>query len=207
MALPAGVQTAAELMARTGAHLVFPVCAAVAGVFPLRGMERGRTYGVRGDAASSLVFALIAEATRGGAWCALVDMPHAGLRSAHEHGVALERVVCIDAESSWPSVEGRVIGALVEGFDIVVVRDPQWSAADARKVAARVKAQGAVLIVHGNISGVPVDACLTARTQDWQFTACATQRTVQVLAEGRRMPGGRTTTLLLPSSTGAAAVP
>jgi hypothetical protein len=207
MAVPAGFQTAADLMARTGAHTALPVTPALAGLFPLHGMERGRTYGVRGDAAASLVFALVAEATQQGAWCALVDMPHAGLRAAHEHGVALERVVCIDAESSWPTAHGRVVGALVEGFDIVVVRDPQCAPADARKIAARVKAQGAVLVVHGNLSAFPVDACLTARTQSWGFGACATERTVQVQAEGRRVPSGRTVTLLLPSSTGAAAVP
>lgn len=194
-------------MARTGAHSALAVTPALAGVFPLQGMERGRIYGVRGDAAASLVFALVAEATRQGAWCALVDMPHAGLRAAHEHGVALERVVCIDAESSWPSAHGRVVGALIEGFDIVVVRDPQFAPADARKVAARVKAQGAVLVAHGNLSAFPVDACLTARTQSWGFGACATERTVQVHAEGRRLPAGRTVTLLLPSATGAAAVP
>ena len=207
MALPAGFQTAADLLARTGVHSALPVTPALSSLFPLHGMERGRIYGVRGDAAASLVFALVAEATRNGAWCALVDMPHAGLRAAHEHGVALERVVCIDAESSWPSAHGRVIGALVEGFEIVVVRDPQLAPADARKVAARVKAQGAVLLAHGNLSAFPVDACLTARTDSWRFGACATERTVHVEAEGRRMPAGRTVSLLLPSSSGSAAVP
>ena len=153
MALPAGFQTAADLLARTGVHSALPVTPALSSLFPLHGMERGRIYGVRGDAAASLVF------------------------------------------------------ALVEGFEIVVVRDPQLAPADARKVAARVKAQGAVLLAHGNLSAFPVDACLTARTDSWRFGACATERTVHVEAEGRRMPAGRTVSLLLPSSSGSAAVP
>ncbi len=203
MALPTGFDTAADLLARTGEHRAFPVVAPLAPVLPLRGLERGRFYGVTGDASASLVYALVAAATADGAWCAFVDMPHAGLRAAHEHGVALQRVVCIDTDrsSSW----GRVVGALTEGIDIIVVRDPVCSAADARRVASRVKAQGAVLIAHGNLSGFPVDAQFTARTNSWSFGACATERTVRVTAEGRRMPGARGVTVLLPSAAGGVA--
>ena len=100
---------------------------------------------------------------------------------------------------------GRVVGALTEGIDIIVVRDPVCSAADARRVASRVKAQGAVLIAHGNLSGFPVDAQFTARTNSWSFGACATERTVRVTAEGRRMPGARGVTVLLPSAAGGVA--
>ena len=67
------------------------------------------------------------------------------------------------------------------------------------------KAQGAVLIAHGNLSGFPVDAQFTARTQSWSFGACATERTVRVTAEGRRLPGSRGVTVLLPSAAGGVA--
>jgi hypothetical protein len=203
MALPAGVETAADLLARTGTHRALPVAAALAPVLPLGGLERGRSYGVTGDAGVSLVYALIAGATADGAWCAFVDMPHAGLRAAREHGVALQRVVCIDTDrsSSW----GRVIGSLTEGIDIIVVRDPVCPVAEARKVASRVKAQGAVLVAHGNIHGFPVDTQLSAHTQSWSFGVCATERTVRITAWGRRLPGARDVTVLLPSASGGVA--
>ena len=207
MARIAGVETAADLLARTGAHAVLPVVPALAPLFPLGGPERGRLYGIHGDAGASLVNALVSCATQEGAWCALVDMPHVGLRAAHEHGVALQRVVCVDTDRSSPgsgSVWGRVVGALVEGIDIVVVRDPVCPPAEARRLAARVKAQGAVLLAHGDTSVLPVDAVLTARTRSWQFTACAVARTVEVSAEGRRIPGVRRTVVLLPSPAGGA---
>jgi hypothetical protein len=202
----AGVETAADLLERAGAHTALPVPAPLAPVLPMRGLERGRVHGVTGDAAASLVYALVAAASAEGAWCAFVDMPHAGLRAAHEHGVALERVVCIDTDRSlsW----GRVVGALTDGIDIIVARDPVCTAAEARKVASRVKAQGAVLIVQGAVQSAqsfPLDVLLTARTQSWSFGACALERTVRVTAEGRRIPAARGVTVLLPSASGAVA--
>ena len=209
----AGVETAADLLARAGAHTALPVPAPLAPVLPMRGLERGRVHGVTGDAAASLVYALVAAASAEGAWCAFVDMPHAGLRAAHEHGVALERVVCIDTDRSlsW----GRVVGALTDGIDIIVARDPVCTAAEARKVASRVKAQGAVLIIQGAVQdskgavqsaqSFPLDVLLTARTQSWSFGACALERTVRVTAEGRRIPAARGVTVLLPSASGAVA--
>ena len=202
----AGVETAADLLARAGAHTALPVPAPLAPVLPMRGLERGRVHGVTGDAAASLVYALVAAASAEGAWCAFVDMPHAGLRAAHEHGVALERVVCIDTDRSlsW----GRVVGALTDGIDIIVARDPVCTAAEARKVASRVKAQGAVLIIQGAVQSAqsfPLDVLLTARTQSWSFGACALERTVRVTAEGRRIPAARGVTVLLPSASGAVA--
>ena len=209
----AGVETAADLLARAGAHTALPVPAPLAPVLPMRGLERGRVHGVTGDAAASLVYALVAAASAEGAWCAFVDMPHAGLRAAHEHGVALERVVCIDTDRSlsW----GRVVGALTDGIDIIVARDPVCTAAEARKVASRVKAQGAVLIIQGVVQSArgavqsaqsfPLDVLFTARTQSWSFGACALERTVRVTAEGRRIPAARGVTVLLPSASGAVA--
>lgn len=204
MALPSGVETAADLLARTGADTCLPVAQALAPLFPLGGPERGRVYDIQGDAAASLVNAFVARATAQGAWCAFVDMPHAGLRAAHEHGVALERVLCVDTDHS-PAAWGRVIGALAEGVDIIVVRDPVPAPVETRRLVSRVKAQGTVLVVHGRTTGFPVDAVLTARTESWTFRACAVARTVSVSAGGRRIPGGRSVRVLLPSPDGAVA--
>jgi hypothetical protein len=82
------------------------------------------------------------------------------------------------------------------------------TAAEARKVASRVKAQGAVLIVQGAVQSAqsfPLDVLFTARTQSWSFGACALERTVRVTAEGRRITVARGVTVLLPSASGAVA--
>jgi hypothetical protein len=91
---------------------------------------------------------------------------------------------------------------------IIVTRDPVCTAAEARKVASRVKAQGAVLIVQGAVQSAqsfPLDVLFTARTQSWSFGACALERTVRVTAEGRRITVARGVTVLLPSASGAVA--
>jgi hypothetical protein len=190
------------LVARAGVHRVLPVVAALAPLFPQRGLERGLVHAVRGDAAPSLVYALVAGATVEGAWCALVDVPHAGLSAAREMGVSLERTVCVDTDRGATS--GGVIGALVEGFGVVVVGDPACPPAEARKVVSRAKAQGAVIVLLGAAGAFPVDVELTVRTRGWCFSACATERRVDVSIAGRRVHRESTASLFLPSSAGCA---
>lgn len=199
-----GVETAAQLASRSGPHTALPVAAPLAPLLPVNGLERGLVHSVRGDAAMSLVYALVAEATAAGAWCAFVDMPHAGLRAAHEHGVALQRTVCVDTGRA-PSSVGAVIGALVDGFDIVVVGSPACPPADARKVASRVKAQGAVLVVHGVAPSFAPDVEITGRARRWGFAVRATERTVEVESAGRRVHRPRRVTVLLPGPAGRVA--
>lgn len=198
--LPHGVETAADMAARAGTHRVLPVVEALAPLFAQRGLERGLVHAVRGDAAPSLVHALIAGATADGAWCALVDMPQAGLRAAREMGVLLERTVCVDTDRGAAS--GGVIGALVEGFGVVVVRAPVCPPAEARKVVSRAKAQGTVIVLQGDPGTFPVDVELTVRTRGWGFSACATERRVDVCITGRRVHREHAVALLLPSPTG-----
>lgn len=205
MAFPRGVETAADLMVRTGVRAVLPVVPALTGIFPRGGPEPGRIHGVSGDAAVSLVLAMVAAATEQGAWCVFVDMPHVGLGAAREHGVALHRVVFLDTggSSSW----ARIVGALVDGFDIVVVAGPACRPAEARTVAARAKARGTVVVIHGDPGPFPLDLSLCTRTESWRFAAHATSRTVGITAGGRRAAGRRSVTVLLPSGNGRAGVP
>jgi hypothetical protein len=121
------------------------------------------------------------------------------LLSAHEHGVALHRTVCVDAGAGV----GAVLGALVDGFDFVAVWSPACSVSEARRIAARVKAQGSVLLVMGNAGAFDVDATFGAHTVNWQFDTYASARTVDIAARGRRVHGERSCRVQLPAATGA----
>jgi hypothetical protein len=203
-----GTETAADLAARlevrgsagAGVHRVH---AALAGLFPARGLERGRIYAVRGSATISAVYALVAEATREGAWFAMVDMPRAGLVAADEHGIAMHRVVSVSVPrevdaGAW----SKLAGAIVDGFDLVACSLPRCGTADARRLAARVRASGAVLFVVGNPGAVDIDATVSVATRRWLFDAHAHARTVQIECSGRRVPGVRRVTVQLPAADG-----
>lgn len=203
-----GTETAADLAARlgvrgaagTGVHRVHE---ALTGLFPARGLERGRIYGVRGSATVSLLYALTAEATHDGAWLAMVDMPRAGLVAANEHGIAMHRLLSVSvprtaSAGSWSAV----VGSIVDGVDLVACSSPRCGAADARRIAARVRASGAVLFVVGNPGVVETDATLTVATRDWCFDTHARSRTVDLECAGRRVPTARRATVRLPGDNG-----
>lgn len=203
-----GTETASALAARlglrglagTGVHRVHD---AFAGVLPGRGLERGRIYGVRGSASVSLLYGLVAEATRDGAWFAIVDMPRAGLVAADENGIAMQRLLSVSVPHTSPHGSwSTVVGAIVDGVDLVAVSSPRCGAADARRLAARARASGAVVFVVGNPGAVETDATFTVTTRHWCFDTHARSRTVDVECAGRRMPSARRVTLCLPGDNG-----
>lgn len=169
-------------------------------LFASGGIERGRVYALHGEAHLSLLFGLCSHATTHGSWLAIVNTPHVGFMSAHEHGVALHRVVNVHAQSHH---EPHVVGALVDGFDLVAISSPTCSVTQARKIAARVKAQGSVLLVLGKPGAFEVDTSLEAHIAHWQFTTHAVSRTVRVSAQGRRSPQKRSCVVEMPSSRGS----
>ena len=193
------VQRHAEQIANGGDALV--VAAPLQPLFPKSGFERGRLYGITGDASLSLLFALVAQPTTRGSWWATVDMARIGLLSADEYGVALQRTVCVSSGSSntWP----QVVGALVDGIDLVAVMSPTCSAGEARRITARARAQGTVLIVVGRQGAFDVDVVLTARSLQWRFDTHASSRIVHVATHGRRVHGARDVTVCLPSPEGS----
>ena len=198
----AGVETGAQFAERVHARVTsgcgpVAVSTPLAPLLPSAGLERGYVYGCTGDAAMSLLFALVATATSTGSWLAMVNMSRAGLMSAHEHGVALHRTLCVTAENTSGTMS-QVLGALVDGLDVVAVSSPVCSSSDARRVVSRAKAQGAVLFVLGDPGGFSIDASFSAHTEQWQFDTHAHSRTVTVSAAGRRVYAHRSCTLQLP---------
>jgi len=196
-----GVESGADFARRHAAHAsfgdrVFAVPAALAPLLPGGGLERGHVYACRGEASLSLVCCLVADASRHGSWVGLVGVESLGLMCASDAGVALERLVRIDIDEGAPWA--HVVGACVEGIDIVVVARPRCTAHDARRIEARVKAHGGVLVVLGDAGAFSAHVVLSSRTVRWDFTTHAARRTVHVRADGRRSRADAVAHMVLP---------
>lgn len=190
-----GVESGSQFSERWRTRMVsdlglLPVPDALRSLLPVAGLERGHSYAIRGDACLSMLFALVSRASQDGAWLAMVNMPHAGLVAAHEHGVALHRVVCVSA-GRQPRTWATTVGALVAGIDIVAVSSPACGVGDARRISAQARAQGSVLLVVGDPGGFPVDATFSTHTLDWTFDTHACARSVSIGMSGRRVHGQR----------------
>jgi hypothetical protein len=120
-----------------------PVPSPLAALLPWPGgLRRGATIVATG--ARSLLLALLGGATTGDGWAAVVGMPDLGLLAAAEQQVPLDRVALVPNPGvDWP----RVVGALLDGFDLVVVATPgEVTAGTTRALTARARSRGAVLV-------------------------------------------------------------
>lgn len=142
----------------TGQRCV-PVPGALQQVLP-HGLRRGSITEVHG---STTVLLTLAQAAAGAdRWCALVGMPDLGWAAA-AGALNLERVVAVP--DTAPDT-AAVLGALVDGFDVLVIGQcPGLSPADRRTVASRVRQRGAVLLTNHQWTGSHLG--LTVRTAGW----------------------------------------
>ena len=205
-----GIETGAQFAQRVSARAEagfgpVPVAPALASLLPSSGLERGGVYACAGDAPMSLLFSLVATATSVGSWLAFVDVPRVGLMAAHEYGVALQRIMCVSTGGHTQSY-AQVVGALVDGIDLVVVSSPTCSSAEARRIVARAKASGSVLIILGRAGQFSPDVVLSSSTTEWHFHMHASSRTMSVQAHGRRVYNQRALTVQLPAANGAASL-
>ncbi|PYF98927.1 hypothetical protein SAMN05216184_11066 [Georgenia satyanarayanai] len=138
----AGVPTDAD-------HL--PVPAPLAGFFPPAGLRRGSVVQVGGS--SSLLLTLLAAA-QGEGWVALAALPDIGLQAAADAGLHLGRSLLVPR----PGPEAAsVVGALVDGVDVLAVGDCRaLSARDRRLLSARLRTRGAVLLSTAHWPGADV---------------------------------------------------
>jgi hypothetical protein len=149
-----------------------PLLPALEPLLPGAGLRRGATIAIRTaagtDGATSLALALVAEASRAGSWVAAVGLPSLGLAAADELGVALERFVLVAApeRDAW----GGVVAALVDGFDLLLLHAGRTAVrtADARRLIARARERGAVLVQLG--AGWPdgADVTLEVTRSRWE---------------------------------------
>ena len=172
-----GLARGSEIRSRVGAHrstgtVVHPVVDPVRERPPLpvpvaltdllpEGLPRGGTAVVAGS--TSLLLALVSEASRAGSWVAMVGLDGVGLLAAEEVGVVLTRLALVPDPGAQAAV---VVAALIDGMDVVVL-GPRvgLTGADRRRLMARVRERGSVLVSTAPWTGASL--VLTVEAQQW----------------------------------------
>lgn len=190
---------------------VLPVAEPLARLLPEAGLRRGSTVAVStGPGSTSLLLALLAQASAGGAWVGVVGRPELGLVAAAEAGVRLERLALV------PHPGGDLVAvtaALLDGLDVVAVAGVERAgmrAPDRRRLEARARQRGVVLVPLGSWPGADVElSCSEPRWEGLGAGAdggsgrlCA--RGLRVRSSGRGIVG-RSGRMLLPASGGRVA--
>jgi hypothetical protein len=202
----AGLVRHASERTEAGVEGSLPVGAVLRPLLPGGSLRRGSTVAVAsGNGSTSLLFAVLAEASAAGSWCAVVGMPHLGLVAAAEAGIVVDRLALVPYPGpEWVSV----IGALIDGVDIVVTASPTGvPAAVASRLAARVRHRGGVLVPVGQWPGA--DITLEVARGAWhgldEGRGRLRRREVEVVAHGRgAATRARRVHLWLPGPRGAA---
>jgi len=127
-----------------------PVLDGLTSVVPGGGLQRGTFLSVHsslgcGVGATTLAFALAAGAAAAGSWVAVVGVGDLGLGAMADVGLPLDRVVLIDQPA--PRQWATVVAALFDAFELIVVApDRQASATDSRRLQARARERGSVVL-------------------------------------------------------------
>lgn len=186
---------------------ILPVLAPLDALLPAGGLPLGATVRVAGS--TSLTLALVAAASQAGSWVAVAGSASVGWSAAADLGVDLARVLVVSraAAATWADV----LATLVDGVAIVVVRlATQLSERDARRLAARARERGAVLMVDGPRRCWPLDADLVVEGEGaWVGLGDGhgrlQSRRLRVSVSGRRAAAQRRhTELWLPAPDGSA---
>jgi hypothetical protein len=190
-----------------------PVDEAFATLLPDPGLIRGRIVGCTGTAATSLALALAARATMTGSWLAVVGMAPIGIEAARELGVAIDRLVSVDAHGCAPDEWADRVAAAADGFELILTIPPTGppggppARADRaiRKVRQRIQARGVVLITVGG-TRVGADVTLEITAGGWEGLGRGhghlRRRRIVVRSGGRRVPRQIERELWLPGVTG-----
>lgn len=158
---------------------LLPVLPALRPLLPEGGLRRGSVVAVAGS--TSLVLAMLAEASAAGSWCAAVGVGRPPLSpvAAAELGVVLERFPLVAAapgsgRGGWP----WAVAALLDAFDVVAAWPPtHLRLSDARRLVARGRERGSVLVVAAPVDPgggaairwpEAVDVRLTVATSSWE---------------------------------------
>ncbi len=137
-----------------------PLASALAPLLP-RGLRRGQVVSVEGS--TSLLLALAAQASNEGSWMSIVGMPQVGVLAASQRGVDLSRLALVPHPGTQAPA---ALGALVDGMDVVIVgQGLALSDADRRRLGARARERGSVLLASGAWPGAHVQ--LTVERSRW----------------------------------------
>ncbi|MDU0293146.1 hypothetical protein [Saccharothrix longispora] len=114
---------------------------------------------------TSLLLALMAEATAEGCWAAIVGLPRCGVLAAAELGVAVHRLALVPRPGGDRSEVEKTIAALLDGFDLVAVATEVTHPA-ARTLSARARNRKSVLLPFA-VQWPGADVELTATFGPW----------------------------------------
>jgi hypothetical protein len=158
-------------------------------VLPDAGLRRGTVVAVGGAAATSLALALAAAPSVAGSWVGAVGMPSLGLLAAASSESRSSG--CLLVAAPPPGEWATVVATLIDGVDVVLVRLPRSvRTGEARRLQARGRQRGAVLIVVGPPHPLEPDVTLAVEEEEWVGLAEGAGhlqgRRVGVVAVGRR---------------------
>jgi hypothetical protein len=198
------------VLARDAVH---PVAEAFAAVCPDGGLRRGSTVAVSNV---SVALGLMGAATAAGAWLCAVQLlgePAIGWSAAGELGVVPDRVVAVSLDDAANAA--AVIAAAIDSFELVLVGAAMTGriARDARRLQARARERGAVLMAIGAKHALAEGADLRLGIADTVWHGLGTgygvldHRRVTIEVQGRRAASlTRRASMLLPDSAGRPAV-
>lgn len=159
--MPQAVERAEDIvLVRPDASRVLPVASEIAELLPWPGgIRRGTTVAALGS--TSLLMALLTDASAAGSWAAVVGMPAFGAVAAAEYGIDLTRLALVpEPGPQWPTV----VSALLDGLDVVIVATPtDVPAGTARSLMARARQRNAVIITTRPWPGCDVTIELVER--------------------------------------------
>lgn len=180
---------------------VLPTHPALASLLPGRGLRTGSAYTI--GASTSLLFALLAQPSQQGSWCAAVGMPGLGVEAAAKLGVDLTRLVLVpEPGDRWLSV----VAAIADVVPVVAVRPPSRARdGDVSRLAARLRERGAVLLVQGRWP--QTEAMIDVTEAHWDGLGrghgLLAERALTVTVTSRRSPMPRSAPMLLPAPDGS----
>ncbi len=121
------------------------------------GLKRGSVAQVTGSTA--LMLEMLAAASTTELWTAIVGQPHIGILAAAETGVDLQRLILVPNPGPDAAL---ALAALLDGVDILVV-GPMAALlpSDRRRLTARARERGTVIIATSPWSGAQVELNVT----------------------------------------------
>lgn len=116
------------------------------GVCEALGIPMGGALAITTSGSTSILLAMVAEATASDAWVAVVGLPSLGMAAAADFGIDLARLVLV----SNPGTQApRVLAALIDGFDAVIIgREVRVNAGQRRSLLGRARNQRTVVFAQ-----------------------------------------------------------
>lgn len=139
-------QRIAEMQPLRLGDTALPTAAELSALLPGGALRKGGSYAVHGS--TTLGIALLAEASRSGAWCGIIGVPELGIESAVTLGLALDRCILIPAPGEHAL---GIAHTLSEVLTVVLLKPTQRPRhGETERLAARLRDHGAALVVLGD---------------------------------------------------------